>query len=96
MEEDFPKDKYYIKKTLANLKNKKNGNYSKTATTVKNTEENLLSMESSLVDHLRVNTEMTHEEAVINTSISRAERNQYIEQQKIFMKQKQEEKQKWE
>ena len=64
-EEDIIKDRFYVKKTLANLKKSRQGkNTSKTATTVKNTEENLLSMENSRAEcyPIRSNTEMSCEE----------------------------------
>lgn len=46
--------------------------------------------------YARSNTEMTHEEEAINTMISRAERDRYLEQQKIFQKLRNDEKKKWE
>ena len=39
---------------------------------------------------------MGKEELVINTAISRAERDRYFEQQKFFQKQREEERLKWE
>lgn len=44
---------------------------------------------------LRSNTETSREEIAINTMISRAERNRYIEQQKLIQKQREDEKRKW-
>ena len=39
------KDKYFIKKTLANIKGNKNGkNISKTSATIKNSEENIANL----------------------------------------------------
>ena len=96
-EEDIPKDRYYIKKTLAQLKKSKQGKHiSKTSTTVKNTEDNLLSIDNSVSEYQpRSNTEMSREEEAINTMIARAERDRYMEQQKIFQKQRDDEKRKW-
>lgn len=39
---------------------------------------------------------MSYEEEAINTMISRAERGRYLEEKKIFSKQRDEDKRKWE
>ena len=55
-----------------------------------------MSSSQALDYQLRSNTEMSREEEAINTMISRAERDRYLEQQKIMSRQRQDEKKKWE
>ena len=85
---------------MANLKKSrqsKSKGISKTSTALKNTEDNILSIDNSYSElQMRSNTEMTHDNEAINTMISRAERDRYIEQQKIFQKMRDDEKRKWE
>ena len=55
-----------------------------------------MSVSSQANDYqLRSNTEMSREEEAINKMISRAERNNYAEQQKLIQKQREDEKKKW-